>query len=172
MVDHLAAASDSKQAYSNVSIECPSKPSDYTCPRVLSLNKEELKKKLCDYETIMSGSLNLIPDTEKSQTRCGGMKIDKVSVKNDEDNVDLVKQMAVVIGKDCQLKSLFENNSTTTNKNAAHQEEQFHMLVKTPIPSSTKLILADGANMDLLWASAISKDEIASILKQCPKVSS
>lgn len=161
LVDHLAAAASEKDvAFANVSsIECPSKPSDYTCPQILTATKEELKKKLCDYETILTGSISLVPDTDKAQTRCGAMRIEKPTFKSDEDTTELTNKMAVVFGKDCKLKSLVE---------AGNEEPTVHMLIKSSIPSSTKFILADGAQMDLLSASLITRDEIASILKQCP----
>lgn len=164
LVDHLAAAASEKEVtFANVSsIECPSKPSDYTCPQVLNIkDKEELKKKLCDYETIITGMISLVPDTEKAQTRCGAMKIEKPVFKNDEDSTELTSKMAVVLGKDCQIESILEG--------AKVGQPQVHMLIKSSIPSNTKFILADGANMDLLNANLITKDEIASILKQCPK---
>lgn len=163
LVDHLASASDSKQTFANVStIECPSKPSDYTCPQLLNVSKDDLAKKICEYDTVLTGIISLIPDTDKAQTRCGAMKIDKPLVKSDDDATELTDKMAVVLGKDCQLKSISDKE--------ANKEEQIHMLVKASLPSSTKFILADGANMDLLSGSLIKRDEIASILKQCPKV--
>lgn len=162
LVDHFAAASEKEATFANVSsIECPSKPSDYVCPQILNTNKEELKKKLCDYETVLTGQVSLVPDTDKAQTRCGAMRIEKPLFKNDEDSTELTNKLAVVFGKDCQVKSIVDG--------AKAGEPQVHMLIKSMIPSSTKFILADGANMDLLNANLISKDEIASILKQCPK---
>lgn len=192
LVDHLAAASDYKETtFANVStIECPSKPSDYTCPKVLNgLNKEQLKAKLCEYDTILTGSATLIPDTGKAQTRCGAMKMEKPIFKNAEDQTELSNKMAVVFGRDCELKSIVEkeigtgtaantttaatNTSSSSNNNYTATEQLFHMLVKaSSIPSSTKFILADGANMDLLSGSVISRDEIVSIMKQCPKAQS
>lgn len=169
LVDHLAAATDAKETtFANIStIECPSKPSDYTCPRVLTLTKEELKKKICEnYETVVSGSVALIPETEKAQTRCGTMRIAKPVFKDDEDSVELTNKMAVVFGKDCDLKSIIDKENTNeTNKS----QQQFHILIKASIPSDTKFILADGANMDLVSSSIVTRDEIAAMLKQCPK---
>lgn len=181
LVDHLAAAaSDAKETtFSNVStIECPAKPSDYTCPKVLTnLSKEELKKKICEYDTVLTGGLNLIPDTDKAQTRCGAMKLEKVLAKSDEDAVELANKMAIVMGKDCEIQKLLASEqqagkiSGASNEQQQQQQlDQIHMLIKASIPTSTKFILADGANMDLLSASVISKDELASFMKQCPKV--
>ena len=155
-------------------IECPSKPTDYTCPQVLSMNKEQLKKELCKYETILSGSVSLIPDTEKAQTTCGAMKIaDKPIVRSDEDASELTNKMAVVFGKECQqLKQVLGNTAGTRLQTAAAYsapEQQIHVLVKAPIPSNTKFMLVEGSAMDLLSGSAISKDELAAIMKSCPK---
>lgn len=162
LVDHLAAAaSENKEIFTNVSsIECPLKPSDYTCPQVLNLGKEELKKKLCDYETVVSGVLSLVPNTEKAQTRCGAMKIVKQDAKNEDEMTDLPEKMAVVFGKDCQLKPIVDGEAVS---------DQVYMLVKTTIPSGTKFILVDGANIDMLSSQAISKEEMAAVMKSCPK---
>lgn len=162
LVDHLsAAASENKEIFTNVSsIECPAKPSDYTCPQMLKFSKEELKKKICDYETVLSGMISLVPDTEKAQTRCGAMKIDRQNVKNDDDITELPDKMAIVMGKDCQ----YDSSKVANN-------DQVFMFVKTAIPSGTKFILADGTNIDLLSSQEITNDEIANLMKQCPKKS-
>lgn len=163
LVDHLAAASDIKEIFTNVSnIECPTKPTDYTCPQMLKLGKEELKKKLCEYETVLTGQFAFVPDTEKAQTQCGAMKVLKQEAKNADETSDLAEKLAVVLGKDCQLKSIMdgkENNDTV------------YMLTKTAIPSATKFILMDGSSIDLLSSQAINKEELSQLLKQCPKKS-
>lgn len=138
---------------------------------MLSLTKEELKKKICEYETILTGSASMIPDSDKAQTRCGVMRIDKPLFKNDEDQVELTDKMAVVFGKDCQLKSILDTAAAnaTIDKDQKQLLQQFHMLIKASIPSKTSFVLSDGANMDVVSTSVISKEEIASLLKQCPK---
>lgn len=161
-MDHLAAAaSDSKEIFTNVSsIECPPKPTDYTCPQMLNLNKEELKKKLCEYETVLTGVMSLVPCTEKAQTRCGAFKIAKQDVKNEDEMTELPEKMAVVMGKECQLKSILDGQINN---------DQVYMLVKTAIPSGTKYIVVDGANIDLLNSQSITKEELSGVMKQCPK---
>lgn len=163
LVDHLAAAaSDIKEIFTNVStIECPPKPSDYTCPQML--DKEELKKKICDYETVLTGEINLVPSTEKAQTRCGALKVIKQEAKNDDETTDLQEKLAIVFGKDCKLPEVLETGNKTTNAT------EMHVLVKTAIPSGTKFILADGMNINLISSQVISKDEISTLLKQCQK---
>jgi len=176
LVDHFASATEAKETtFANISsIECPAKPSDYRCPQLLSLTKEQLSKKICEYETVLTGSASLIPDTEKAQTRCGSMNVDGTSFKNEEDIVEVYRKIAIVFGKDCQSKSILEKenamNRVGDGKQKQDSNEKFHLLIKASIPASTKFVLADGANMDLLSASVISREEIDSILKQCPKV--
>lgn len=163
LVDHLASASESKEVFTNISsIECPPKPSDYVCPQMLTLNKEELSKKICDYETVLTGLTSFVPDTTKAQTRCGAMKLVQQDVKSEEEAVKMADKLAIVLGKDCQLKSVYEGQNNN---------DLVYMLVKTAIPSGTKFILVDGANIDMLSSSAISKEEISSLMKKCPKKS-
>lgn len=151
MVDHLAAASET---YTNVSsIECPAKPTNYTCPKVLTLNKEELKKKICDYESVLSGSITFVPDNEKSETRCGSMKAIKQDTKPDVECPELPEKVAVVMGKDCP----------------AITNDTIYMLLKTPMKIGTKFIIADGSEIELLNSQSITKEEIAGFIKQCPK---
>lgn len=126
---------------------------------MLNLNKEELKKKLCDYENVLTGLINFVPDTEKSQTRCGSMKILKSDGKNTV--ADLPEKMAIVLGKDCQYKSIMENVQSTNR-------DQVFLLTKNNVPAGTKLIIADGANIDMLSSQAIQKEEIAALMKSCP----
>lgn len=165
----MAAASDKEVTFTNTSIKCPPKPSDYTCPKVLQLkDKEEIKKELCKYETVLSGSISLLPDNEQSDTRCGPMKMDKPIFKNEDEKTELTNKMAVVFGKGCQLKQLYESQ---TGQKLDSSEPRVHVLVKTPIPSGTKFMVVDGQNMDLLNASLITKEEIAAAFKQCPKSS-
>jgi hypothetical protein len=169
LVDHLAAAaSDKDYSFANTTIKCPPKPNDYTCPKVLdSKNKEEVKKQLCQYETVLTGTITLLPDNEQSDTRCGPMKIEKPAVfKSDEDNTEMTDKMAVVFGKGCQLKQLYESQ---TGQKLDSSEPRVHVLVKSPIPSGTKYVVVDGSNMDLMNAAFITKDEIMSAFKACPK---
>lgn len=163
LVDHLASASsENKEVFTNVSaIECPAKPSDYACPQMLTLTKDQLKAKICDYETILTGSMSLVPDTDKAQTRCGAFKITKQDNKNEDEAAELQDKMAVIVGKDCQLKSILSGSATG--------QDQVYMLVKSTIPSGTRFAVLDGANMDLMSAQSVSKDDISSLLKQCPK---
>lgn len=162
LVDHLAAAaSENKGVFTNVSaIECPAKPSDYTCPQMLNLNKEQLKAKICDYETILTGSLSLLPDTDKAQTRCGSFRVIKQDNKNEDEAVKLQEKLAVIVGKQCQLKPIFEN---------ANGQDQVFMLIKSAPPSGTKFAVMDDDSMHLMSSQAVSKEELASMLKQCPK---
>lgn len=163
LVDHLAAAaSENKDVFTNVSsIECPTKPSDYTCPQLLSLTKDQLKAKICEYETVLTGSMSLLPDTEKAQTRCGAFKIVKQENKSDDEATAVQDKLAVIVGKDCQLKTIFDNTKAG--------QDQVYMFIKSSIPSGTKFAVIDGTNMDLMSAQSISKEDIASLLKQCPK---
>lgn len=159
MVDHLAAASDMKEIFTNVStIECPSKPSDYYCPKMLT--KEELKKNICQYETVLTGEVNLVPDTEKAQTRCGAMRLLKQDAKNEDAHIEMPEKLAIVFGKDCKLPEVYESK-----KNAS---SELLMLIKTSVPHGTKFILADGTNIDLVSAEGVSKEEISGLLKKCP----
>lgn len=151
LVDHLSAASETSTNVS--SIECPAKPTNYTCPKVLTLTKEELTKKICDYESILSGSVTFIPDNEKSTTRCGSMKVIKHDAKQDVEVPELPEKVALVMGKECPA---------VTN-------DTMYMLLKTPMQIGTKFIIADDSQIDLLNAQSITKEEIAGLIKQCPK---
>lgn len=163
LVDHLAAASDIKEILSNVStIECPPKPSDYTCPKILT--KEELHKNICQYETVLTSELNLVPETEKAQTRCGAMKLMKQDAKNEDERIELPEKLAVVFGKDCKLPELFESKKDGVS--------EFFVLIKTSVPHGTKFILADGTNIDLVSTQGISKEEISGLLKKCSATAS
>lgn len=159
LVDHLAAAAT--ETFTNVSgIECPPQPSAYTCPQMLNLSKEELKKKICDYENVLTGIVSLVPDTEKAQTRCGAMKIIKSDGKSAV--ADLPEKMAIVLGKNCQLKTIMDNNAQQATK------DQVYVLTKTAMPPGTKFILANGSDVDMLSSQAIPNEEISALLKQCP----
>lgn len=161
LVDHLAAGST--EVFSNVSaIECPAKPTDFTCPQMLNLNKDELKKKLCEYETVLSGVMTFVPETEKAQTRCGAFKITKQDAKNEDEVTDLPEKMAVVLGKDCQLNKIMDGQVNN---------DQVYMLLKTVVSSGTKYIVIDGSNVDLLNSQAIKKEELTQLMKECPKKS-
>lgn len=161
LVDHLAAASEGKEVFTNVStIECPVKPTDYTCPQMFTLNKEELKQKLCDYESVITGSISFVPETDKAQTRCGAMKVIKQDAKNDDEATDLPDKLAFVIGKDCKINSIMNGS-----------DDQVYVMLKTDFPSGTKLIVADSSNIDLLSSSVVSKEELATLMKSCPKKS-
>lgn len=165
LVDHLAAASENKESSpSNVTnLECPAKPSDYQCPQVITSDKEELKKKICEYETVLSGTIVLYPDNEKAQSHCGAFNLNKQYVKCEEDRVDLPEHLAVVIGKGCPpLKPIIESSGTN---------ETVHLLVKTVLQSGTKFILVDGANIDLIDSKQVSPTDIAGFIEQCPKKS-
>lgn len=165
MVDHFSAASEKSEIFTNASsIECPTKPSDYTCPKVLELTKDELKKKICDYENVLTGVLTLVPETEKAETRCGAFKLIKQDVKSADDVIELPEKLAVVLGKECAVKKLFE-----ASKKDGEQQDQILVLIKSAIPSGTKFMLLDGTDVDLASASIISKEEIPEIMKQCPK---
>lgn len=165
LVDHLAAAaSENKEIFANISsIQCPAKPTDYTCPQVLSMEKEELKKKLCDYETILTGVMSLVPDSQKATTHCGAFNILKQDAKNADEVAQLSERIALVLGKDCQLKSVLEQQQNENNP--------VFILVKTGVPTGTKFIVADGSNIDLLSSQSIDKDELSSLMQQCPKKS-
>lgn len=157
LVDHLSASAS--ETFTNVSsIECPPQPNPYTCPQMLNLSKEELKQKLCDYENVITGIVSFVPDTEKAQTRCGAMRIIKSDGKSAV--ADLPEKMAIVLGKECQLKTIMESQQVT--------KDQVYILTKTSIPAGTKFILADGVNVDMLSAQSIQKEEISAILKSCP----
>lgn len=168
LVDHLAAASDKDASYTNTTIKCPPKPSDYTCPKVLDTkNKEEFKKQLCQYDTVLTGTITLLPDNEQSDTRCGPMKVEKPALfKNEEDNTEMAEKMAVVFAKGCQLKQLYENQP---GQKVDSSEPRVHVLFKSPMQSGTKFVVVDGSNMDLISAGLITKEEIVSALKSCPK---
>lgn len=166
LVDHFASASETKETYANsTNVECPAKPSGYTCPKLLNVSKEELKSKICDYESVLNGVISFVADTDKAKTRCGSLKVNKQLVKCEEDAgyTSEGKKLAIVLGKECQLKSITDRSSGN---------DEIYMLTKNALPSGTTHIVADGANVDLMSSQAISKEEISSLLKQCPKVGS
>lgn len=165
LVDHLAAAaSDIKEVLVNASsIECPAKPADYTCPQMLTINKEEMKKKICEYETVIAGQMALVPETEKAQTRCGAMKVLQQNVKSDDDQTSIAENLAIVLGKDCQC-----HKQITSINQKTQQPEQVFLLIKSVVPTNVKYIVADGANMDLMSSQQISKEEISAMIKSCP----
>lgn len=163
LVDHLAAAASESTgvvAANMTQFECPAKMADYTCPKLISLSKEELKAKICDYESIITGKLNLVKDKDTAQTNCGGFRLEKQVAKCNEDITELPEQIAVVFGKGCQLEPIVD---------ASSKNETVHLLIKNTIPSGSKFMLLDGANMDLIDSKIVAQDEIAKLLEQCPK---
>lgn len=104
--------------------------------------------------------MTFVPDTDKAETHCGALKVSKQEAKAEEAVVDLPEKLAVVLGKGCNLKSIME---------ASVSKDQVYVLAKKSIPAGTKLIIADGVNIDLLNSQALQKEELSSLLKQCPK---
>jgi len=95
------------------------------------------------------------------------MKIDKPAVfKSDEDSTEMADKIAVVFGKGCQLKQLYENQ---TGQKLESSEPRVHLLFKSPVSSDVKYVVVGGQNIDVVSASYITKEEIVSALKSCPK---
>lgn len=160
LVDHLsAAATETKEIFVNSSVECPAKPSDYVCPQILKLTKDELKAKICEYDSVLVGGLKFKQDEDKFQTRCGALDLVKHIARVEEEAPEVSQRTAVVLGKSCPgLEDIYSGKT-----------EQVHMLIKTPIPSGVKFILVDGTNVSLLDSSLFKQEELVELMKQCPK---
>lgn len=163
LVDHIAAASEGKL---NTSIECPPKPQDYTCPIALeSQSKEELKKKVCEYDNIIVGRVELTPEAEKATTRCGSMKVSDLQARQGGESSELPQNVAVLVGKDCPAAKLV----TSVDQRQQQQQGQLvYVLVKGLVPSGTKLVVLDGASMALVPAQDLAKEDLLAMMKQCP----
>lgn len=166
----MAAASE---ATFNSTIECPAKPTNYTCPKTLNLSKEELKNQICNYDSIITGTISLVPDSDKSQTRCGSLKVVKQESRGTgESGSDLPEKVAVVLAKECQVRGILDSTTTTvattsTTKDAT-QSDTVYLLIKKTVSPGAKYLLIDGNEMDLLSSQIISKEEISGLMKQCP----
>lgn len=158
LVDHLAAASETNAT--SASVVCPPKAANYVCPRLLSV--EELKKSICQYETAINAQVNLVPDNEKSQNRCGALKNIKIEARNKDLVQGIDENTAAIVGKDCDAIQKF------FAKNPQQSVVEVLMVSKINVPSGTKFIVADGSHVDLVSAQSISIGEIGALLKQCP----
>lgn len=162
-VNRLAtAASYSEPVFST---ECPTKLSDYSCPKSLSLTKGQLAAKICEYDAVFTGlartSLSRPHPVlgRKASDRCSAIQIvERANMDNGEARTAAQEPLAIIVGKECQLDKISKN-------------DQVYVFVKGSIPSGTNFAVIDGANMDLMSAQSISKEDIASLLERCQKSS-
>lgn len=166
-VDHLASASTLNATFVNASsIECPDTADDYKCPAILT--KEQLKEKLCDYEAIVESKINFIPSIEKSNTKCGSIKLVDKEIVSSPDADDFPRKMAVIAGKNCGLDKLV-NETTTTNDNGKTTSDttSIYLLLRSTIPSEAKLMVVDGSMIDVARSQDMTRQEINQIMRQC-----